>query len=116
MTFQDLGPYVVAALLAVGALWFLRRFGGGTALAELERANRVLEKRVLEQAGEIKTLTAELATLRSRTDVALAMAPVLKALELHEREAERRALRTLAVLDLIAARLGPDAEVDEGRG
>lgn len=110
MTFTALAPYAVAALLAIGALWFLRRYGGGTALAELERANRILEKRVLEQAGEIKALTAELATLRSRTDVALAMAPVLKALELHEREAERRAVRMLKVLDLIAQRLGPDAE------
>jgi hypothetical protein len=110
MTFGDLAPYAAAAVLGIGALWFLRRFGGGTALAELERANRILEKRVGEQAAEIKALTGELATLRSRTDVALAMAPVLKALELHEREAEKRAHRSLAVLDLIASRLGPDAE------
>lgn len=108
MTFGIEAPYVVAAMLAIGTLWFLRRFGGGTALAELERANRILEKRLQEQAVEIQGLTSELALLRSRTDVALAMAPVLKALELHEREAERRSTRSLVVLDLIAARLGPE--------
>ena len=103
-------PLWITMALGLGGVMFVRRFGGGGALAELERANRVLEKRVHEQQSEIKSLTAELALLRSRTDVALAMAPVLKALELHEREAERRSRRTLAVLDLIAARLGPEAE------
>lgn len=110
MTYAELGPYVLAAVLAIGALLFLRRFGGGTALSTLEQANKILDKRVHEQDAELRSLRAELETLRSRTDVALAMAPVLEALRTHEQHAEKRADRTYDVLNLIAHRLGPEAE------
>lgn len=100
----------VTVALAFGAVLFARRFGGGKALEELERANRVLARRVDELESENKRLTGELAALTVKTDVSLAIAPVLKAMELHEQRAAERSARTLDVLDLIAGRLGPDAE------
>lgn len=109
MTFAELGPYAVAAVLALAAFLFVRRYGAGTAMATLEQANRILEKRVTDQDAEIRTLTMQVETLRSRTDVALAMAPVLEALRSHERQAEKRASASLAVLELIADHLGPES-------
>lgn len=110
MTYGELGPYVVTAALAIGAFLFARRFGSSTAMATLEQANNILEKRVHEQDVEIKALRVELETLRSRTDVALAMAPVLDALRTHERQAEVRNDRTFGVLEQIANLLGPEAK------
>jgi hypothetical protein len=101
---------LVTLALVVGAFLFARRYGGGVALESLERSNRVLTSRVHELEQANVTLTAEIATLRARTDVSLAIAPVLKALELHEERAGERSSRTLDVLDLIAKRLGPEAE------
>lgn len=110
MHWHEVGPTVVTLALAFAGYLFVRRHGGGTALEELERANRILERRVGELEHENRKQSAELATLRTQTNVALAIAPVLEALKLHEERAAVRSDRTLGVLDLIAARLGPEAE------
>jgi hypothetical protein len=108
--FHELEPAVVTLCVAAAGWLFVRRHGGGSALEELERANRILERRVGELEQENNRQAGELATLRSRTDVGLAIAPVLEALKLHEERAGERSSRTLDVLDLIARRLGPEAE------
>jgi hypothetical protein len=97
---------LIAATASMGAMLFFRRYGGATALAELERANRVLEKRVRELEELDGAHTLELKELRARTDIALAMTPIMDALELHEREVQKRSHATLTVLGLIADRLG----------
>lgn len=111
MDWASVGPLALTLALALGGFVFVRRYGGGAALAELERANRILTGRVRELEARESALTAEVAALHARTDVGLAIAPVLSALELHEDRAAKRSERTLTVLDLIAARLGPEAEV-----
>lgn len=108
MRWHDVGPTFVTLALAIAGYMFVRRYGGGAALSELERANRVLERRVTEQDKTIAAQAAELLVLRSRTDVTQALAPVLIALELHESRASERTERTLNLLDLMAHRLGPD--------
>ena len=110
MHWHDVGPTLVTLAIAMAGYLFVRRHGGGTALEELERANRVLERRVAELEHENGRQATELATLRGRTDVALAIAPVLEALKLHEERAAERSGRTLDVLGLIADRLGPEAQ------
>lgn len=109
MTWAAGAPEWLALAAAFGALLYARRFGGGTALGELERANRVLERRVHELEGDNRRLTGEVAVLQAQTNVALAIAPVLSALTEHEAAAGKRATAMLSVLDLIADRLGPDA-------
>lgn len=105
------GWLTLAALLA-GTYIFIRG-GGGTALETLETANRVLTKRidVLEKSGAEKDL--KIAELTGRTDVALALGPVLKWTIEHETRAQERHEATLNVLGLIAQRLGPDANGHE---
>lgn len=110
MDWKNVGPAFVTLALACAGFLFVRRYGGGSAMAELERANRILEKAVKQLQEDNTRLTAEVAMLRARTDVAEAIRPVLQALTLHEERAAQRADRTLDVLDLMAKRLGPDAE------
>lgn len=108
MTWASAAPYWISAALALAAFLFVRRFGGGAALAELERANRVLTKAVADLRVDNDRLTAEVASLRASRDVSVAIMPVLDALRLHEERAAERSTATLNVLDLIAGRLGPD--------
>lgn len=103
-------PGWIAAALAVGLAFYVRRHGGGAALDELERANRVLERRVQELESENVRQARELSALRARTDVASALEPVLDALRLHEERASERANKTLDVLGMIAEKLGPESE------
>jgi hypothetical protein len=92
----------VALLVLVASVWRVTRGGGGTAVSELSTANRVLEKRNHELGAEVRDLRIEVAELRTRTDFAAVIAQ-------HEARAQQRNVAILAVLDLIAARLGPDA-------
>lgn len=95
----------LALLLAVG--FRLSRGGGGAAVQELSKANEVLSRRVNELGREVRDLRVENGKLRERTDFAAVIAT-------HERRAEARAAKTLTVLDLIAARLGPEPNGHDG--
>lgn len=110
MSWTTHAPEWITIGLMVGAFVFARRFGGGAALAELERANTVLERSVRELRADNARLTAEVAVLRARTDVAVAIAPVLEALRNHEVQAATRSDAMLAVLGQIAGRLGPEPD------
>jgi hypothetical protein len=95
-----LGQWVLV-LIALFAAWRIARGGGGTAVHELSEANRVLEKRIHELGAEVRDLKIENQALRARTDFGAVIAK-------HEERAESRTDGILKVLDLIAARLGPD--------
>jgi hypothetical protein len=64
----------VTFAIALAGYLFVRRHGGGTALEELERANRVLERRVKDLELDNSRLTGEVATLNAQTNVSLAIA------------------------------------------
>lgn len=108
----DLLLLVIGAGLAAGAFAFARRYGGGAALEQLERSNRILAARVTELEAQNLTQASELAKLRLETNVASSIQPVLKALEHHEERAAQRSVKTLDLLQLMADHLGrdPDAE------
>ena len=102
----------VVVTLAIA--WRISRGGGGSAVSELDRSNRVLTESLKrerdahqrtkdEMGAEIRDLRVEVANLRGRTDVALAINAWG---EQHEQRAAERHAATLKVLDLIAARLG----------
>lgn len=103
-------PEWLTVALIVGAFLFARRFGGGAAMRELELANKVLQKAVADLRVDNERLTGEVSALRASRDVSIAITPVLDALKLHEERAAMRADRTLDVLDLIAGKLGREAE------
>jgi hypothetical protein len=102
----------VAGWATVGGLllasWVFWRGGGGTAIASLETANRVLEKRVQDLENQSRRDNTTIAELRGRTDISIALKPILEWTVQHETRAQERHEKTLVVLDLIAQRLGPD--------
>lgn len=100
--------YLLVAAIALGGFAFARRYGGGTALEQLERANKVLEQTVHEQEQQIARLQRRVAELEGKTDLTIALVPVLEALKGHEVEAGKRSIATLGVLEQIARRLGPE--------
>jgi hypothetical protein len=100
------GWLTVVALAAAG--WAVWRGGGLTALATLRTANEILEVRVQDLERLRLEDQQEIALLRARTDVTLALAPLAAELAGHELAAEARNQKLLSVLNLIADRLGPD--------
>lgn len=105
-------PTWILVVLALAIAWRVSRGGGGAAVSELATANQVLEQRLQrareELGGEVRDLRVENAELRGRTDVTIAIAPVIEALSAHELRAQERHDGSLRVLDLIAQKLGPE--------
>lgn len=104
--------WIIVILLLVGliaAAVVSLRGGTGTAVAGLQATNRELERQVHTLTEKVHQLEKENAELRGRTDVSAQIAPVLAALQDHETHASARSDAMLAVLNLIASRLGPEA-------
>jgi cell division protein FtsB len=101
--------FVIAAFtLTTAVAWRVSRGGGSAAVTVLSEANKVLENKMHEQqrkidelGAEVRDLRVENAELRSRTDYQAVINE-------HEKRANERHGATLKVLELIAARLGPD--------
>lgn len=113
-------------IVAIGvfAAWRISRGGGGSAVAELDRANKVLDHSLhLERekserlGGEVRDLRIENAALKEQTNFASALAgaisPLIEWTHVHEERAQQRFDAQLKVMDLVAARLGPDADVTD---
>src|SRR5262245_10137385 len=90
------------------AAYLIYRGGGSVALSVLQGANEVLEKRVHELERAHAEDARLIADLQAKTDVAIALQPLHDDLRDHARQAEARSERLLAVLEMIAARLGPE--------
>jgi hypothetical protein len=94
--------------------WLIWRGGSGTALDTLQTANRVLERRVHELEQQAKKDTAKIAELSGKTDMALAVKPFMEWATLHETRAGQRHEGIVAVLQMIADRLGAENEQRHG--
>ena len=99
--------WLVGAAIAFGVFLFARRYGGGMALDQLRQANAVLEDTVRKQAAEIEGLRKRLGELEGKTDLTIALVPVLEQLKTHEHQAAARSEAMLVVLQAIAGKLGP---------
>lgn len=100
--FSDLAGLVALVMLA----WVVLRSGGASALSVLKVSNEVLADKVdeLEKARTVNA--ARIATLEAKTDVSLALRPLVEAMNLHDGHAKQRADAQLAVLEAIAASVG----------
>ena len=114
--------WITAIFVVTGFIVFLRG-GGGIALTHLREANEVLTETVKNQETKLHEQDRELSELRGRTDVSIAIAsalvPILEWSSSHETRAQERHDTMLSqakeqhdgamrILELIAARLGPD--------
>lgn len=118
------GWLTLVGLLTLG--WIMYRGQAGPAVAYLQTANTVLEKEVEELKRKVKLLEEANAELRAKTDISVAIKPVIDWTIAHEHadehrhqevvsafqplilELERHTSSVLNVLELIAARLGPE--------
>lgn len=118
---EHLGPWIGLAGLAltlvaaIGLGFALWKGQAGPALSYLREANEALVKKseaADERAESLETklrLVEEANTLlEARTSFEPMVAAVVLQFESHESRAHERHLATLRILDLIAARLGPD--------
>lgn len=105
-------PTWILVGIAILASWRLSKGGAGSAVSELDKSNQVLTRSLADTreklGNEIRDLRIENGELRGRTDVAIALAPVLEWTISHETRAQERHSSMIVVLDLIAARLGPE--------
>lgn len=92
----------------VGLAFTVRGGQIGPALGYLRDANATLERENVELKKQLADRTAEVAALRARTDLEPLQAALIARMDGHEKRAEGRFDKTCRVLDLIAARLGPE--------
>lgn len=102
-----LSGWATLAVVIIGA-WVFYRGGGSTAIASLEIANRVLEKRVQALEAQAMLDTATIAELRRSRDLTQALKPIEEWTTQHEIRAQERHEKMLPILQMIADRLGPD--------
>jgi hypothetical protein len=105
-------PTWILVAMALFVAWRVSRGGAGSAVSELTAANHVLEQALTRDrdkfGAEIRDLRIENGELRGRTDVAIALMPVIEWTTVHEKRAQERHDATIVVLGLIAKRLGPE--------
>jgi hypothetical protein len=99
----------LTVVAVIGVAFLVYRGGGSAALGILETANGILEKRVHDLEQQSRADQKKIGELEARTDVSLALVPVLAEIQSHDLRVQQRADKMLTVLDLIAQRLGPDA-------
>ncbi len=109
----------ISTVVALGALVYvgqtaraIKRGGGDAAMSVLTKANGILADKVHELEKQGKLDAAKIAHLQAQTDITVALLPLTRALELHEDHAKIRGDAQLAVLEMLAARLGPDPLMD----
>lgn len=112
VTFAGAIPWVIGLLGLVGTLslgYQLWRGGTGQALGYLREANEILRDKLDELEADRRILREQIALLETRTSLEPMVAAVIDQFVGHETRARERHAATLAVLELVARRLGPDA-------
>ncbi len=108
-------PNWLTVVALLGAVWVFYRGGGGAAIQTLQVANQVLEKNAVRLESRVKELEEQtrldgniIAELRTKTDVAAQLHPIVEWTKAHEKADQTRFDHTLQVLEQIAAHLGKD--------
>jgi len=88
-------PTWILVVIGLAFAWRITRGGGGTAVSELTAANAVLTHALKEQRDISDKQAKEIAVLQSKTDVVLAITPLMQS---HEKNAQERHESTVKVL------------------
>ncbi len=88
-------PTWILVVIGLAFAWRITRGGGGTAVSELTAANAVLTHALQEQREITDKQAKEIAALQGKTDVVLAITPLMQS---HEKNAQERHAATVKVL------------------
>ena len=111
-TLTQLEPWLIVAGGLMGVAWLTRKGNTGDAVDYLQKANGVLHEQNEKLTKDNAELIVENAALHTKTDFAAAFDPLKDQIANHERRADERAQKTLAILDMIAKRLGRESDAD----
>lgn len=107
-------PTWILVALAIIAGWRITKGGGGSAVSELSAANKILEDARQKNHAKIEEMAKQITALESKTDVVLAVSPLIAD---HERRAEERhqaLVHTIeantTVLEGLSRRISTDTE------
>ena len=85
-------------LVGLFAAWRTSRGGGGSAVTELTAANKVLEDRDERRQREMEAQARQIAALESKTDVVLAVSPIIAAHEVKSQERHDASIEVLGAI------------------
>ena len=88
-------PTWILVVIGLAFAWRITRGGGGSAVSELTAANQVLTHALEEQRRITDDQAKEISALQSKTDVVLAITPLMQS---HEQKAQERHESTVKVL------------------
>lgn len=100
-------PTWLLLFIAVVAAWRVTRGGAGSAVTELTASNKTLEEALNKARAVADEQAKQIAALQSKTDVVLAVTPLLAD---HEKRAQERHDATLHVLEALAAKISREDE------
>ena len=96
-------------LLTLGVVGFLLyRGGSGHAVSGLQAINQELVRQIGDLQSQNEAQAIQIAELQAKTDVTEAIQPISDALRSHDERAMSRNEHILTVLEMIAARMGPE--------
>lgn len=95
-------PTWLLLVLGLVAAWRVTRGGGGSAVTELSKSNEVLTDALDRQRKVAEDQAKQIAALESKTDVVLAVSPLISA---HEKKSQERHEAAVHVLEAISDKL-----------
>jgi len=103
-------PNWLTFIAVVGAALALRGGQLGPAVGYLRDANQTLTEEVTTLTAELRERDRMILELHNKTDLEPMQAALIASMQTHEERAAARHVSMLAIMDLIAARLGPNGE------
>ena len=103
-------PTWILVFAVVGIAALVIRGQLGPAIGYLRDANTTLKEENAALRSKLEGATRMISDLEARTDLSPLQAAMIHEMQAHDRRAQERADKTLAVLGMIADRLGPNGE------
>lgn len=103
-------PTWALLVMAIIVAWRVTKGGAGSAVSELSASNQALEKALEKSKSTAETQAKQIAALEAKTDVVLAVTPLMAE---HERHAQERHGATIEVLEAIRDQIHADTHTKE---
>ena len=100
--------WTIVIVPVVALVWIMFRSQAGTAIDFYQRANVALKEAYDEDKREIQRLTAELEVWKGKTDITIAIRPIVREMKEHDARMSDQNRQITNILAMIAESLGPE--------